>query len=61
MGTSPCNDILAVIVLLSYISSWFQVIKHFVNKRPDLWKQLEGKYDPKGIYADKYKDLTAKI
>jgi len=38
-----------------------KVIRHFVNKRPDLWKQLEVKYDPKGIYAAKYKDLVAKV
>lgn len=34
-----------------------KVIKHFVNKRPDLWEQLSKKYDPKGIYAQKYKEV----
>ncbi|XP_050352534.1 allergen Tha p 1-like [Nymphalis io] len=33
-----------------------KVIKHLVNKRPDLWKELAAKYDPKDIYQQKYKD-----
>lgn len=37
-----------------------KVIRHFVNKRPDLWRQLEGKYDPQGIYAEKYRDVINK-
>ncbi|CAG9563984.1 unnamed protein product [Danaus chrysippus] len=33
-----------------------KVIRHLVNKRPDLWKELAGKYDPKDIYQQKYKN-----
>lgn len=32
-----------------------KVIRHLVNKRPDLWKELSTKYDPDNIYQDKYK------
>ena len=32
-----------------------KVIRHLVNKRPDLWKELATKYDPDNIYQDKYK------
>ncbi|CAB3231656.1 unnamed protein product [Arctia plantaginis] len=33
-----------------------KVIKHLVNKRPDLWKELSVKYDPENIYQERYKD-----
>ncbi|CAH2042435.1 unnamed protein product, partial [Iphiclides podalirius] len=33
-----------------------KVIKHLVNKRPDLWKDLSTKYDPDNIYQQRYKD-----
>ncbi|XP_026494643.1 allergen Tha p 1-like [Vanessa tameamea] len=33
-----------------------KVIRHLVNKRPDLWKELSAKYDPKNIYQQRYKD-----
>lgn len=32
------------------------VIKHLVNKRPELWKELAVKYDPNNIYQERYKD-----
>nr|AGR44908.1 chemosensory protein-14 [Bombyx mori] len=33
-----------------------KVIRHLVNKRPDLWKELAVKYDPDNIYQARYKD-----
>lgn len=33
-----------------------KVIRHLVNKRPDLWNELSAKYDPNNIYQQKYKD-----
>ncbi|XP_038211129.1 allergen Tha p 1-like [Zerene cesonia] len=33
-----------------------KVIKHLVNKRPELWKELATKYDPDNIYQERYKD-----
>lgn len=33
-----------------------KVIRHLVNKRPDLWKELSAKYDPNNIYQERYKD-----
>nr|AFF18115.1 chemosensory protein 14 variant [Bombyx mori] len=33
-----------------------KVIRHLVNKRPDLWKELAVKYDPNNIYQARYKD-----
>lgn len=33
-----------------------KVIRHLVNKRPDLWKDLAKKYDPEDIYQERYKD-----
>lgn len=35
-----------------------RVIRHFVNNRPDLWKQLAAKYDPQGIYAERYRNVA---
>ncbi|XP_041984363.1 allergen Tha p 1-like [Aricia agestis] len=32
-----------------------KVLKHLINKRQDLWKELAVKYDPKNIYQQKYK------
>ncbi|XP_022834052.1 ejaculatory bulb-specific protein 3-like isoform X1 [Spodoptera litura] len=32
-----------------------KVIRHLVNKRPDLWQELSGKYDPENIYQERYK------
>ncbi|CAH2266979.1 allergen Tha p 1-like [Pararge aegeria] len=37
-------------------SSADKVIRHLVNKRPDLWKELSAKYDPKNLYQQKYKN-----
>lgn len=36
-----------------------KVIKHLVNKRPEMWKELAVKYDPKNIYQERYKDKIA--
>lgn len=33
-----------------------KVIRHLVNKRPELWKELAIKYDPDDIYQQRYKD-----
>ncbi|CAH0713319.1 unnamed protein product, partial [Brenthis ino] len=33
-----------------------KVIRHLVNKRPEMWKELAVKYDPNNIYQQKYKD-----
>ncbi|MFS6531776.1 A10/OS-D family protein, partial [Microbacterium aurugineum] len=33
-----------------------KVLKHLINKRQDLWKELAVKYDPKNIYQQKYKE-----
>ncbi|KAF9818725.1 hypothetical protein SFRURICE_011771 [Spodoptera frugiperda] len=32
-----------------------KVIRFLVNKRPDLWQELSGKYDPENIYQERYK------
>ncbi|XP_011563206.2 allergen Tha p 1 [Plutella xylostella] len=33
-----------------------KVIRHLINKRPELWKELAVRYDPNNIYQDKFKD-----
>ncbi|GBP07797.1 Ejaculatory bulb-specific protein 3 [Eumeta japonica] len=33
-----------------------KIIRHFINKRPDLWKELSQKYDPNNVYQERYKD-----
>ncbi|XP_022112616.2 allergen Tha p 1-like [Pieris rapae] len=33
-----------------------KVVRHLVNKRPELWKELASKYDPKDQYQQRYKD-----
>lgn len=33
-----------------------KVVRHLVNKRPELWKELAVKYDPNNIYQQRYKD-----
>nr|ALT31610.1 chemosensory protein 28 [Cnaphalocrocis medinalis] len=33
-----------------------KVIRHLINKRPELWRELAVKYDPNNIYQEKYKD-----
>ncbi|XP_046662387.1 ejaculatory bulb-specific protein 3-like [Homalodisca vitripennis] len=33
-----------------------KVMKFIFNKKPDMFKQLEAKYDPKGVYRSKYQD-----
>lgn len=35
-----------------------KVIRHLINKRPELWKSLAGKYDPTGVYAERYRDVA---
>ncbi|KAG8234028.1 hypothetical protein J437_LFUL013196 [Ladona fulva] len=31
-----------------------RVIRHLIDKKPDLWSQLEAKWDPSGDYKKKY-------
>uniref|UniRef100_A0A0K8TUT5 Chemosensory Protein n=1 Tax=Epiphyas postvittana TaxID=65032 RepID=A0A0K8TUT5_EPIPO len=38
-----------------------KVLKHLVNKRPEIWKELSVKYDPNHIYEAKYKNEIEKI
>lgn len=38
-----------------------KVIRHLVNKRPEMWEELAVKYDPTHIYEVKYKDQIEKI
>nr|UDM59694.1 putative chemosensory protein 1 [Corcyra cephalonica] len=33
-----------------------KTIRFLVNSRPELWKELQSKYDSEGVYAVKYKD-----
>lgn len=35
-----------------------KVIRHLVNKKPDLWKLLGAKYDKDGEYVKRYKDIA---
>ncbi|KAJ3648849.1 hypothetical protein Zmor_020620 [Zophobas morio] len=37
-----------------------KIIHQIIEKHPDLWKQLEAKYDPNGDYKKKYKELIEK-
>nr|QRI42713.1 chemosensory protein 18 [Agrilus planipennis] len=37
-----------------------KIIKFLIDKKPDMWKELEGKYDPEGIYAKKYEEEAKK-
>nr|E0X9F6.1 RecName: Full=Allergen Tha p 1; AltName: Allergen=Tha p 1; Flags: Precursor [Thaumetopoea pityocampa]ADK47876.1 Tha p 1 allergen [Thaumetopoea pityocampa]CCJ09295.1 Tha p1 [Thaumetopoea pityocampa] len=37
------------------------VIRHLVNKRPELWKELAVKYDPENIYQERYKDRLESV
>ncbi|KAK6643132.1 hypothetical protein RUM43_004637 [Polyplax serrata] len=38
-----------------------ETVIHFLSKnKPDLWKSLEEKYDPEGIYRKKHADFAAK-
>nr|AOG12892.1 chemosensory protein [Eogystia hippophaecolus] len=38
-----------------------KVIRHLVNKRPELWKELASKYDPEGKYQEKYEDKIKNV
>lgn len=38
-----------------------KVIRHLVNKRPELWKELAVKYDPQNIYQERYRDKIQKV
>ncbi|XP_017779660.1 PREDICTED: ejaculatory bulb-specific protein 3-like [Nicrophorus vespilloides] len=31
------------------------VLRHLIDKEPEMWKELEAKYDPTGDYAKKYR------
>ncbi|XP_063540202.1 allergen Tha p 1-like [Cydia strobilella] len=33
-----------------------KIIRNLVNKHPDIWKELSGKFDPDNKYSQKYKD-----
>ncbi|EFA07417.1 chemosensory protein 18 precursor [Tribolium castaneum] len=37
-----------------------KVLHHLIDNKPDMWKQLEAKYDPSGEYRSKYKDELEK-
>lgn len=36
-----------------------KVLHHLIEKKPDMWKALEDKYDPTGKYKKKYKEELA--
>lgn len=38
-----------------------KIIKFLFEKKSDLWKQLEVKYDPKGIYRQRYQEDAKKL
>ncbi|CAH0401227.1 unnamed protein product [Chilo suppressalis] len=38
-----------------------KVIRHLVNKRPDLWTELAAKYDPDNMYQQRYKDKIEEV
>lgn len=38
-----------------------KVIRHLVNKRNDLWKELAVKYDPNNIYQERYKNKIESV
>ncbi|RZC42062.1 OS-D domain containing protein, partial [Asbolus verrucosus] len=40
----------------------WKVITHLIKNKPDLWQQLESKYDPQGKFKEKYfKQLSEKL
>jgi hypothetical protein len=51
-GCSKCND--------KVKEGTKKVIHHLIEKKPDMWKELEARYDPNGDYKKKYKDLIEK-
>uniref|UniRef100_A0AAU6R4I6 Chemosensory protein 10-like protein n=1 Tax=Antheraea pernyi TaxID=7119 RepID=A0AAU6R4I6_ANTPE len=42
-------------------SSSDKVLRHLINKRPDLWKELAAKYDADNIYQKRYKDKIQSV
>ncbi|GJQ66507.1 hypothetical protein Trydic_g4498 [Trypoxylus dichotomus] len=36
------------------------ILKFLIDNEPEIWQELEAKYDPEGIYARKYKDRANK-
>lgn len=38
-----------------------KIIKFLYEKKNDLWKKLEEKYDPKGIYKQRYMEEAKKL
>lgn len=38
-----------------------KVVSFLYEKKPDLWKQLEAKYDPDMIYRQQYKEEAKKL
>ncbi|KAJ3647009.1 hypothetical protein Zmor_024560 [Zophobas morio] len=37
-----------------------KVLHHLIEKKPEWWKEVEGKFDPQGEYKKKYDDYLAK-
>lgn len=35
------------------------ILKHLIDKEPEIWKELEQKYDPDRTYRNRYKDKAA--
>jgi hypothetical protein len=38
-----------------------KIIKFLFEKKNDMWKELEAKYDPKGIYRQRYAEDAKKL
>ncbi|KAL4119310.1 hypothetical protein QTP88_012135 [Uroleucon formosanum] len=38
-----------------------KIIKFLFEKKNDMWKQLEEKYDPKGLYRQRYSEDAKKL
>ncbi|XP_050315596.1 ejaculatory bulb-specific protein 3-like [Anthonomus grandis grandis] len=52
-GCSKCND--------KQKSTTEKVIKHLMNKRTKDWERLSKKYDPQGVYKQKYEHLLKTV
>ncbi|KRT85071.1 hypothetical protein AMK59_2663 [Oryctes borbonicus] len=37
-----------------------EILTHLINNEPEIWNELEEKYDPDGIYRGQYKELANK-
>jgi len=38
-----------------------KIIKFLFEKKNDMWKQLEQKYDPQGVYRQRYSEDAKKL